>query len=93
MKVLNVVTLSCDKDEAVSQHGIVGRDFVYNRSNKDSPNDQAFLYRQRVLYDGKRLFIATHIGSPNATIAKSGKLFMDSLQPLNAQSKSANKDK
>lgn len=78
-----------ETNKAVEQHGMQGREFFHRISKSDSPNGQELAFQQRVLFDGKRLYTATYVGSPDAGTIKSGKLFLDSVQPFNGQANSA----
>ena len=65
-------------DKAVQQHGVSGRDFMYRIKTANG----TVILRQRVLFDGNRLYIATVTG--NKTVAKSSAArdFLNSVQPL-----------
>lgn len=68
--------------KAVKQHGMEGRDFVHRISAEKTPNGQEIVFNQRVMFDGKRLYIATHLGIPDDATLKLGSKFLDSVQPL-----------
>jgi hypothetical protein len=72
-------------DKAVRQHGMQGRDFRYDIPAAESAIGRDSTFRQRVLFDGKRLYMASLSGPANVVNSEGATQFLDSLQPLQSR--------
>lgn len=73
---------SATTDKAIQQHGMQGRDFRYDIAAAKSATGRDGAFRQRILFDGKRLYIASLSGPANVVTSDGATQFLDSLQPL-----------
>lgn len=69
-------------DKAIKQHGMQGQDFVYNIPASRAASGKAAVFRQRVLFDGKRLYIASLSGSPDVVNSTTSTEYLDSVRPM-----------
>ncbi len=72
-------------DEAIRQHGMQGQDFQYDVPAERTADGRDGAFRQRVLFDGTRLYMASLSGPANVVTSEGATQFLDSLQPLQSR--------
>lgn len=70
------------KEAAVSQHGMKGQEFLYRIPANQARTGRASAFRQRVMFDGMRLYIATLSGDESTVTSSSGEKFMASVRAM-----------
>jgi hypothetical protein len=72
-------------DEEIRQHGMQGRDFGFDIPASRATNGRDDAFRQRILFDGKRLYMASLSGPANVVKSEGATQFLDSLKPLQSR--------
>lgn len=67
-------------DREVTQHGMKGREFLYRIPASRSSSGKAVAFRQRVLFDGQRLYNATVSGDTDTVTSDSGTKYLSSVK-------------
>jgi len=67
-------------DKEVTQHGMKGREFLYRIPASRSSSGKAVAFRQRVMFDGQRLYNATLSGDTDTVTSDSGTKYMSSVK-------------
>lgn len=68
------------EDKQVKQHGMQGREFLYRIPASKSSSGKEVAFRQRVLFDGQRLYNATLSGDTSTVTSDSGTKYMSSVK-------------
>lgn len=68
-----------DRERDVQQHNAKGKDFLFNirRGNRIAAQ-----VRERIIFDGQRLYTASLIGVPSTVSSTAGDRFLDSVGPI-----------